>query len=70
MIAGDSFAELLRGPQGCGVSSHVAMQDSSRAYLHDYKKIQEAKMRCHHRGKITGDKRVRVVSHEGHPALG
>src|SRR5919198_4266438 len=69
MITGNSFTELLRRPQGCGVRGYIVVQDSSRGYFHKHKNIQDAEMCCHHRGKIASDQSTGVVAHKSHPAL-
>ncbi len=70
VVAGNGLAELLCRPIGRRVSGHVIVQDSSRVHLHEHQNVQDAEVSCHHGGKITGENRVCMVLHKGHPALG
>jgi len=55
------FSRWMRGD--------VEMENSSGAYLHGYKNVQDPESRCHGDEEITGDDRLCMILDEGLPTL-
>ena len=55
MVSGNSFAQLLEHPWGCGMSRHIAVEHAARGVLHHHKHVEQANSGGDHHTEVTRD---------------
>ena len=69
-LGGDDHAKLLNRPFCGGMLRDVPVEDPPRTDLEDDEDIKDAKANGHRREEVTGDDRLRMISHKCRPPLG
>ena len=69
MVYGYGGLQLLPGPLGSRVRSHAKVKDPPGSDLHDHKYVEESEVRGDRDEEVTRNGDIRVIAHEGRPAL-
>ena len=69
MIGRNRFPKLLQCPVCCGMGCHIDVADTPCRMLHQHKHVKQAKSGRNDHTEVTGDDRLGMIPHKGHPAL-
>ena len=68
-VASDAFSKLLQSPIGSWMSGDIEVKNTSSCDFNNDEDIDQLKGCRDNDEEVTGDDGIRMVAHEGHPAL-
>ena len=69
VIAGKRLSKLLNRPLGCRMGGHIAMENATRAGLHEHEYIKDAEAGGHDKHEIASQQGMGMIAHERVPGL-